>query len=89
MATKRTVFSAFTVEALLSSDRTSFVREKNSLRQEDEEAPMSAEKESGSVQNFCTGKLFPAFVSLNIYIDILYSTCIPVPISLVHIIFYT
>ena len=68
MATKRTVFSAFTVEALLSNDQTSFVREKNNLRQEDEEPPKSAEKESGLEQNFCTGELFPAFVSLAKYI---------------------
>ena len=55
MASKRTVFSAFTVESLLSSDH---LGEKNNLRQEDEEAPKSADKESDSGGSFCTGNCF-------------------------------
>lgn len=73
MASKRAVFSAFTVEALLSSDHFG---EKNDLRQEDEEAPKSADKESDSGGSFCTGNCFLHLLLLiYIYIDISY-TCV-------------
>jgi hypothetical protein len=55
MATKKAVFSTFTVDSLLSSDES--VGEKHNLREENEEKPKSTEKESDTAQNFCAGIL--------------------------------
>ena len=55
MATKNAVFSTFSVESLLSTERS--VGKIPNLGQENEQDPKSTKKDSNLAQNFCAGIL--------------------------------